>query len=104
MCVNEDVAAVRRGVREQLGYFPTTPFYARMFAAAGFAGSMDTGWTDEMLDSVVISGDEEAVAARLDEMFDWGVSEVLATVVPAGDNAKASTERTMRVLAKVSAS
>ena len=104
ICVTEDIGAARRGVRQQLGYFPTTPFYARMFAAAGFAGSMESGWTDEMLDSVVISGDEDAVAARLDEMFEWGVSEVLATVIPAGDDVEASTERTMRVLAKVSAS
>ena len=104
ICVDEDQKAVREGVRQRLGYFPSTPFYARMFAAAGFPDSADSGWTDEMLDSVVISGDEAAVADRLEEVFAWGASEVLATVIPVGDSEERSAERTMRLLAQVSAS
>lgn len=104
VCVNEDIGAVRTGVREQLGYFPTTPFYARMFAAAGFPGSLESGWTDEMLDAVSISGDEAAVAERLEQLFSSGASEVLATVITVGDDREASAERTMRLLAQVSGS
>lgn len=103
MCVIDDLEAARNGVREQLGYFPTTPFYARMFERAGFSESEHTGWTDEMLDSVFIAGNEEQVAERLNEIFAWGGAEVLASVITVGD-AEASGERTMKLIAEVSAS
>ena len=101
VCVEENLGAVREGVRQRLGYFPRTPFYARMFEAAGFQGSMDSGWTDDMLDTVVISGDEARVAERLEEIFAWGAAEVLATIVPIENNPGA-TERTMRLFAQMS--
>ncbi len=103
VCVDEDLNAVREGVRQRLGYFPRTPFYARMFAAAGFPGSMESGWTDDMLDTVVISGDEAVVAARLNDIFDWGASEVLATVVPL-EGKRGATERTLRLFAQLAGS
>ena len=101
VCVEEDLRGVREGVRQRLGYFPRTPFYALMFEAAGFAGSIESGWTDDMLDSVIISGDEGQVARRLEELFAWGVAEVLATIVPI-DGRPDATERTMRLFAQVS--
>ena len=101
--VDEDQDAVRTAVRERIGYFPRTAFYARMFEAAGYPGGEETGWTDEMLDAVVISGDEVSVTAQLDRIFEWGASEVLATVVPAGDDAEESEDRTLRLLARASA-
>ena len=102
-CVDEDLNAVREGVRQRLGRSPRTPFYARMFATAGFPGSMESGWTDDMLDTVVISGDEAIVAARLNDIFDWGASEVLATVVPL-EGKREATERTLRLFAQLAGS
>ena len=98
VCVTDDLAAARQAVRDQLGYFPYNPFYARMFAAAGFAGSDESGWTDEMLDSVLLAGDEETVALKIRDMFEWGADEVLASIVTVG-NAEESRMRTMRLLA-----
>ena len=98
VCVTNDLAAARQAVRDQLGYFPYNPFYARMFAAAGFAGSDESGWTDEMLDSVLLAGDEETVALKIREMYEWGADEVLASIVTVG-NAEESRMRTMRLLA-----
>ena len=72
VCVTEDLEAARNGVRARLGYFPSIPFYANMFAEAGFAGTPDSGWTNEMLDEVLIAGDEAAVAERIQTVFDWG--------------------------------
>lgn len=100
VCVTDDVAGAREGVREQLGYFPHIPFYARMFAASGFAGSEETGWTDEMVDSVLLAGDEETVALKIREMLEWGADEVLGSIVTVGD-ADDSRMRTMRLLAEV---
>lgn len=104
VCVTEDIEAAREGVRSRLGYFPASPFYANMFIEAGFAPSPDSGWTDEMLDAVLISGDEDAVSARIQEIFDWGGAEILASVVPAGDEGTESERRTLELLGKLSTS
>ncbi len=98
-CVTDDVAAARQGVREQLGYFPHIPFYARMFAESGFPGSEESGWTDEMIDSVLIAGDEETVALRIREIHEWGADEVLASVITVGDEDE-SRLRTLSLLAE----
>jgi alkanesulfonate monooxygenase SsuD/methylene tetrahydromethanopterin reductase-like flavin-dependent oxidoreductase (luciferase family) len=49
----------------------------------------------------LISGDEDTVAERVRAIFDWGASELLASVVPAGDDPEASEERTLRLLASL---
>ena len=103
VCVTDDLDAARDGVRARLGYFPSIPFYANMFAEAGFAGTPESGWTDEMLDEVLIAGDEAAVADRIQTVFDWGASELLATPIPAGDDPDATEERTLNLLAEVQA-
>jgi F420-dependent oxidoreductase-like protein len=101
VCVSEDLEAARAGVKQRLGYFPSSPFYAGMFAEAGFHGAPDSGWTDDMLDAVLISGDEDTVADGVRAIFDWGASELLASVVPAGDDSEASEERTLKLLASL---
>ena len=75
VCVTDDLDAARDGVRARLGYFPSIPFYANMFAEAGFEGTPDSGWTNEMLDEVLIAGDESAVADRIQTIFEWGATE-----------------------------
>ena len=97
VCVSDDASAVRDAVRRQLGGFPGSPLYTRMFAVAGFPRSDETGWTDEMLDSVTIWGGEASVAHQFEQMFESGASEILATVIDAGEG---SEERTMRLIAQ----
>ena len=101
VCVTEDIDGARDGVRAQLGYFPSTPFYANMFAEAGFSGTAESGWTNDMLDEVLISGEEDAVAERIRTVFDWGASELLATPIRAGDDPDATEERTLKLLADI---
>ena len=103
VCVTEDLEAARNGVRARLGYFPSIPFYANMFAEAGFSGTPESGWTDEMLDEVLIAGDEAAVADRIRTVFEWGADELLATPIPAGDDPAATEERTLKLLGELGA-
>ncbi|MDA1189428.1 MAG: LLM class flavin-dependent oxidoreductase [Chloroflexi bacterium] len=103
VCVSTDAAAVREGVRKRLGYFPTTRFYEQMFEQAGFPNSSRTGWTDELIDAVSIYGDETQVIDKLQEVFAWGASEVIASVITVGPDRQASADRTMRALAAASA-
>ena len=101
--VHEDREEVRRVVREYLAHYPTRPFYARMLAEAGFQEAEQTGqWTDAMLDALAVSGGEEDVALRVKEIFDWGMGEVIADIIPVGQDPDASWDRTVRLLAEVS--
>ena len=101
VCVTDDLDAARDGVRARLGYFPSIPFYANMFAEAGFPGSPDSGWTNDMLDQVLIAGDEDAVAERINTVIGWGATEILATPIPCGDDPDATEERTLKLLAEI---
>ena len=101
VCVTDDLDAARDGVRARLGYFPSIPFYANMFAEAGFPGSPDSGWTNEMLDQALIAGDEDAVAERISTIIEWGATEILATPIPCGDDPDATEERTIKLLAQI---
>ena len=101
VCVTDDLDAARDGVRARLGYFPSIPFYANMFTEAGFTGTPESGWTNDMLDEVLIAGDESTVAERIQTIFEWGAAELLATPIPAGDDPDATEERTLKLLAEV---
>ena len=72
---------VYAAVRDEFAGYPRLPFYAAMFEAAGFPGAAETGWTEEMLDSVVICGDEEVVAKGIQRVFELGASEVMVSVI-----------------------
>ena len=102
--VHEDLDEVREALRQQLSHFPRSPFYARMFAAAGFDGAMERGWTDAMIDAVALMGDEAAVSEQIESLFSAGASELLATVITAGADQEASYQRTLKLLADASRS
>ena len=57
---------------------------------------------EDMLDAILISGNETTVANRVRELAAAGVDEILCSVVMAGDNARASEERTLRTLGALS--
>jgi len=100
ICLTDDLGKARNAVREQLGYFPLTPFYKLMFESAGFKESDKTGWTDDMLDAVLIAGSEDVVIEKLNEISQWGGAEILATIVTV-DNTRESMKRTMKLLGEI---
>ncbi len=75
--VSEDRGAVRALARRQLGNYASVPFYLAMFHAAGFPEAAD-GYSDAMLDDLVVSGTEQQVVARLSQMVEAGCGEILA--------------------------
>ena len=102
VCVHDDPDEVRAAAREQLANYPRSPFYQAMFAEAGFPEAGETqGWSDAMIEAVVLSGDEEHVRERIAGMFELGADEIIVSVVTAGDDAAASRERTLSLLTEV---
>lgn len=104
VCVHDDAEEARAAAREQVGFYPRAPFYAAMFAEAGFPEAQEGTWSDAMLDAVVLSGSEERVAQRLRELLDWGATEIIAHPITAGSDREASLERTLRLVAEVAQS
>ncbi len=90
VALSNDHAAVVAAARQTLAGYARLPFYANMFAAAGYpvaAGAV----SDALIDQLVVQGDEEAVAARITALLDSGLDELLLTLVPLGDVAAART-------------
>ena len=100
-CVHENFADVRAAVQREMGH-PRMPFYQRMLADAGFPEAANGAWSDAMVDSIVLWGDEAKVTERINELFAWGAAEVLISPVGAGDDEAESVHRTTRLIAKLS--
>ena len=92
VCVHDNPEEVREAARAQLANYPRSPFYQEMFAASGHPEARESAWSDGMIEDVVLSGDEETVAGRLRELFDWGATEILAHPITAGGDTSASME------------
>jgi alkanesulfonate monooxygenase SsuD/methylene tetrahydromethanopterin reductase-like flavin-dependent oxidoreductase (luciferase family) len=76
-----------------------------MLVESGFPEVAETkAWSDRMIDAVLLSGDESRVRERLLEMFSFGATEIIVSPVLAGGDRAASMERTLHLLADVSAS
>jgi F420-dependent oxidoreductase-like protein len=96
--VHEDCAAVRAAALQQIATYPRTPFYQRMFTAAGYPEAQQGSWSEAMLDAVVISGDETTVAQRLRDVLSFA-GEVIVSVITVGEDREASRTRTLNLLA-----
>ena len=100
--VHENYDEVKEASLEEMAYYPTAPFYQRMFALAGYLEAEElNGWSDRMLKEIVISGSEDEAARTLEQFFDAGAGEVLVSIIPAGPDKRASWERTARLLASL---
>jgi F420-dependent oxidoreductase-like protein len=81
VALHTDREAVRAAASRELGTYGRLPFYARMFADAGFPIAADGTMPDALFDELVVSGDKPAVAARLAAIQARGMQEILVTQV-----------------------
>ena len=100
VALSQDGPATLAAARRQLASYARQPFYAAMFADAGFPVDEHGGMSDDLLDSLVIAGDEATVAARLSALLDQGLDELLVMLVPVADG-EAEMERLARLLAQL---
>jgi alkanesulfonate monooxygenase SsuD/methylene tetrahydromethanopterin reductase-like flavin-dependent oxidoreductase (luciferase family) len=61
------------------------PFYVKMFTSAGFPTTLDSAAPDTVVDSTVISGNEDTVTARFSELLASGLDELMVTLLPIKD-------------------
>jgi F420-dependent oxidoreductase-like protein len=100
ICVHEKPDEVRDAARQQLANYVRLPFYVQMLTAAGFPEASTGAWSDAMIETVVLSGEESRVADRLHELFSFGATEILVSPLAAGSDREASLERTLRLVAE----
>jgi F420-dependent oxidoreductase-like protein len=91
VALSADDGAVVAAAKKALAGYARLPFYANMFAAAGFPVQADGTVSDALVESIVAMGDAASVTARLHALLDSGLDELLLTGVPLGD---AAVERT----------
>ncbi len=100
VALGTDTAAIREAARQRINGYGRLPFYAAMFAAAGFPVDADGNVSDALLDDLVVFGEDAAVAARLREMLDAGLDELLLTLIPLADEA-ADRDRLFRLVGRL---
>jgi F420-dependent oxidoreductase-like protein len=82
VALEQDKQAVLAAARRRIATYGRLPFYANMFADAGFPVASDGTVSDALLDSLVVFGDEATVKARLTELLAQGLDELLIMPIP----------------------
>ena len=94
--VSTDRAAARAAFREQFPIYPKLPFYAAMFAAAGYPVTAGGEMTDELVETLAVSGGPEEIRARLEAIRARGIDELMISHVVVADE-----ETELAVLAEI---
>jgi F420-dependent oxidoreductase-like protein len=85
VALQTDRAAVRESARKELGMYAGAPFYQRMFADAGFPLGPDGAYSDDLLDHLIMIGDDDAIAEQLQALLEDGIDELLVMLIPGQD-------------------
>ncbi|MGH2616692.1 MAG: LLM class flavin-dependent oxidoreductase [Thermomicrobiales bacterium] len=91
MCTT-DRAEVHRRAGEQLRYYAAAPFYARMFADAGYPLHADGSVSPELIDDLVVSGTSDEIAAQLRARLDLGFDVLMVNPLRTEDDEKHEDE------------
>jgi alkanesulfonate monooxygenase SsuD/methylene tetrahydromethanopterin reductase-like flavin-dependent oxidoreductase (luciferase family) len=87
VALSTDEQAVLATKRKRIQRTSPVGPYARMFALAGFAEALngDEQALDALAQSLVISGDEDALRSRIKELLDSGLDELMLQLLPIAD-------------------
>jgi alkanesulfonate monooxygenase SsuD/methylene tetrahydromethanopterin reductase-like flavin-dependent oxidoreductase (luciferase family) len=102
--LSTDRQAVRAAAEREFGLALRLPAFRRMLRRAGVLGEVPLGASgpelgDRLLDAMVLWGDEETLAARLDGYGAAGIAEVAVAPFGTGPDPDADVRRTMAALA-----
>jgi F420-dependent oxidoreductase-like protein len=79
-----DRSAVHEAAARQVGFYPRLPFYARMFADAGYPEALEGEMSERMVDALVVSGTQDQIGDRFQQFFDAGMHELVVTAIDTG--------------------
>jgi hypothetical protein len=70
---------------QSIDFYTMLPFYVKMFTSAGFPTTLGSAAPDALVDSLIISGNEDTVTAMFSELLVSGIDELMVTLLPAAD-------------------
>jgi F420-dependent oxidoreductase-like protein len=100
VAMSTDDAAVQAAATPRISFYTKAPFYAHMFASAGFPIAADGTGVDALVKALVVAGNEAQVEKRLRELLASGLDELLLMLVPVTDEAR-EREQLVQVIASL---
>ncbi len=85
VAISSDRSAARAAFRERFPVYGRLPFYAEMFALAGYPVEEDGRMSDGLVDELLVSGTADQVRERLEVIRSRGIDELLISHVPVAD-------------------
>jgi F420-dependent oxidoreductase-like protein len=102
VALSEDRHSVMAAGHKVLDMYAKLPFYAKMFADAGFPlTDSQMVVPDSLVDSLIVSGNEATVAERLTELLAAGLDELMITLVLIKDEAVDELTRLMHLIGQL---
>ena len=104
VALTRDLDAVRTMAARDLFIYPMMPFYRAQWESAGVPlGDRATagGWSDAMIETSLLYGDEAGLATKIKAYFDAGADEVVLSPFGVGDDPGANRDDCIRVLADI---
>jgi F420-dependent oxidoreductase-like protein len=101
--LEENLEAVKAIAQQRLGAYPRLPFYAAMFEAAGFAEAKSGTLSQRMIEALVVHGDERQMADGLRAFAAAGATEIIASILPVGEDRRASIDRALKAIGGLAA-
>lgn len=87
VAISTDRTAARAAFRERFPTYGRLPFYAEMFALAGYPVEAEGRMSDLLVDNLLVSGPASDVRGRLESIRRRGIDELLISHVPVADEA-----------------
>lgn len=85
VAISTDRTAARDAFRNQFPVYGRLPFYAEMFALAGYPVEAEGRMPDGLVDDLLVSGNADQVRERLEAIRARGIDELLISHVPVSD-------------------
>ncbi len=102
VALTTDPKALQQGIEESLTYYPKLRNYQEMFVASGHPEARNGGWSDQMVEAVVLHGDDAACAKKVDAFLETsGCEELILSVLATGADRAASLQRTLAWIGKL---
>ncbi|MFC9995078.1 LLM class flavin-dependent oxidoreductase [Nocardia sp. NPDC127526] len=100
--LTNDFGVVRQVAQQAFSVYSALPTYAALFREAGYPLGADGRLSDELIDEVMVYGDQNEISRRLLALHAAGADEIAAVVTPLTDPVREEAA-ILEVLAKVSA-
>lgn len=102
IAITEDREAVKAAAARQISNYSNIPFYRAMYEQAGVPQQMgEVG--DDLIDALVVWGNEDRVVERIKQLLADGMGEVLAMPLVVGGDRDASLDRSFHAVARAAA-